>query len=231
MKAPARRTEQHEPVAALAIGEYPGTPIRGQTEQEGHDGFLAHIRGPEDEAGKEKKEVAVAAATGAPERRGEGAIEEDDPDKGEKAEDEEGTQLVDPDDGEHHPSHDAHRAVGHDARKVGRRQRKVEMAKAVRQNCPLGDVAVVVGNSPVDVVNDPDLGRRTGQVEQQADGEGLRQPGVVARHASDDGLPENEQRYRNENGDNYQGKRGPIDIMPAPWPAQASGGGAFMSAG
>ena len=107
MKTPAAEAEEHEPVAALAIGEYPGTPICGQTEQEGHDGFLAHIRGPEDEGGKEKKQVPVAAAPGSPERRGEGPIEEDDPDKGEKAEDEEGTQFVDPDDGEHHPGHDA----------------------------------------------------------------------------------------------------------------------------
>ena len=146
------------------MGENPGAPVGGQTHQEGHHGFLAHIRGPKDEGRKEEEQVPVAATTRPAERGGEGEVEEDDADEGEPAEDQEGTELVDPDNGEDHTGHDAHRTVGDNAHEIGRRQREVEMAKTFRQHCPLGVVPVVVGDPPVEVVDHPDLheGHRAG---------------------------------------------------------------------
>ena len=80
------------------MGEDPGAPVGGQTHQEGHHGFLAHIRGPKDEGRKEEDRVPVAATTRPAERSGEGEVKEDDADEGEPAEDQEGTEVVDPDD-------------------------------------------------------------------------------------------------------------------------------------
>ena len=52
------------------------------------------------------------------------------------------------------------------------------MAKPARQDCPLAVVAGVIGDTAVQVVDDPDLRGRGDQVEDQADGERLAQPRI-----------------------------------------------------
>ena len=116
---------------------------------------------------------------GPAERQGEGAIEEDDPDEGKPAEDQEGGRLVRSDDGEDHAGHDADRSISNDPSEMARREREVQMAEPGRQQYPLRVIPVVVGDARVEVVDDPDLEWGADQVEDQADREGLGEPRIT----------------------------------------------------
>jgi hypothetical protein len=93
---------------------------------------------------------------------------------------------------------------------MGRREREVEMAESVRQHRSLGDVAGVVGDSPVEVVDDPYLQWGGDQVEEQADHQGFGDPRIAFElgDAPDDDASDGEEDYRDEErGDRLRGHR------------------------
>lgn len=116
--------------------------------------------------------------------------------------------------------------------KPGWCERKVEMAKPLRQHCTLAVVTGVVGDSPVEVVDDPDLQGGADQMKQQAGSQRLGQPRISHGGTSDDDPTDSVEGYGDEKGNDYQWILRPIGIRLATWPAQVSGNvGAFASAG
>ena len=98
-------------------------------------------------------------------------------------------------------------------RRLAGASEKLKWRKPARQDCPLGVVPVVVGNAPVEVVDDPDLQGGEDQVEDQADQQGLGQPRIAALclgDAPDDDPSDGEQGNRDEECDERLGLRAAV---------------------
>src|ERR1700722_387049 len=197
----ARRTSKDQPITAAALGEDPGTSVGGDAEQEGHERFLADIRGPKDQSGKEEEQISVPMTARPTEREGKGAVKVNDADEGKEAENQEASGLVDSDNGEDHPGDNAHRPVGDDSSEMGRREREVQGVESGDQQCSLGVVPVVVRDAPVEVVYHPDLQRGADQVKKQTNREHLAEPRITLGQCGtpDDDASDSEQgnRYNN----------------------------------
>ena len=157
MNAPPAERGENEQVATAAMSQDASAPVGSEAEQEDHDRFLAHIRGPEHKARKEEQQVPIPATSHTAECKGEGAVEVDEAYESEPAEDQEGPRLVDSGDGHDHAGDDAHRSVGDNPLEMARSQGEVEVAESVRQQRSLRVIPPVVGDTPVQVVDHPDL--------------------------------------------------------------------------
>jgi hypothetical protein len=82
------------------------------------------------------------------------------------------------------------------------------MAKPARQHCTLSVISGVVSDTSVQMVDDPDLQGRGDQVENETDHQRPRQPGIASLGlggAPDKAPPDGEQRYRDEESDDWLG--------------------------
>ena len=116
---------------------------------------------------------------GASEGQTEGAVEKEEPEPSGETEDEKRSDLIDTNDGKHARRDRTYHSIANQP--LTTRNREVEVPVARSEAGTLVVVPKPVGNSVVEVINDPDLQGGSQQVQKEAGREYPDQPRVLLR--------------------------------------------------
>ena len=174
-----RSPDQRIEVAAVEPGEHQGHAVGREAQREQHGRFLAHVRRPEEDGGKQEDEPNVEPAIDTGEGHGEGLVEEDGPHEGDPRRDEEGRELVRADQGHDEPAVERDRTTVDEAMPDrGASEREVTGPQVVREDRALLVVEVEVGHPVVEVVHHEDLERGAEEMEEDTGRHHVAQQGI-----------------------------------------------------
>ncbi len=199
-----RSPDQRIEVAAVEPGEHQGHAVGREAQREQHGRFLAHVRRPEEDGGKQEDEPNVEPAIDTGEGHGEGLVEEDGPHEGDPRRDEEGRELVRADQGHDEPAVERDRTTVDEAMPDrGASEREVTGPQVVREDRALLVVEVEVGHPVVEVVHHEDLERGAEEMEEDTGRHHVAQQGVrvAGRHA-----PRDDQAEPKHGGEDHDGE-------------------------